>query len=119
MTVKTYRIGEVSRLLELESYVLRFWETEFSQLVPLRTEKGQRVYTEEHITLLNRIKSLLYDQGMTIEGARKVLSSTESNDQGVDNIEHSALMHMQYEDVLEVVRHELLLIRALLERSSR
>ena len=73
MTQKTYRIGEAARLLELETYVLRFWETEFPQLAPLRTAKGQRLYTEEHLELLRQIRRLLHEQGLTIEGARRVL----------------------------------------------
>ncbi len=74
MTEHTYRIGEAARLLNLETYVLRFWETEFTQLKPLRTAKGQRLYTETHLKLLRQIQNLLYDQGMTIEGARRVLT---------------------------------------------
>lgn len=74
MAEKTYRIGEAARLLELETYVLRFWETEFTQLEPLRTAKGQRLYTEAHLRLLRRIRSLLHEQGLTIEGARRVLA---------------------------------------------
>ena len=49
MGEKLYRIGEAAELLELKTYVLRFWETEFPQLTPLRTDKGQRLYSEEHI----------------------------------------------------------------------
>ncbi len=75
MSEKIYRIGEAAALLELKDYVLRFWETEFSQLVPVRTEKGQRLYSEENIALLRRIKYLLHEQGMTIEGARRVLAA--------------------------------------------
>lgn len=74
MTEPLYRIGEAARLLELETYVLRFWETEFSQLEPLRTPKGQRLYTAVHLDLLRRVKSLLYDDGLTIDGARKALA---------------------------------------------
>lgn len=74
MSDKVYRIGEAAALLELKGYVLRFWETEFPQLVPVRTEKGQRLYSEENIALLRRIKYLLHEQGMTIEGARRVLA---------------------------------------------
>lgn len=74
MAEKTYRIGEAARLLELETYVLRFWETEFTQLEPLRTAKGQRLYTEAHLKLLRRIRRLLHEQGLTIEGARRVLA---------------------------------------------
>ncbi len=73
MAEKTYRIGEVAERLHLKSYVLRFWETEFSQLTPLRTDKGQRLYTEAHVTLLKHIKRLLHEQGMTIDGARRIL----------------------------------------------
>ncbi|MDR0466857.1 MAG: MerR family transcriptional regulator [Deltaproteobacteria bacterium] len=70
---KTYRIGEAAELLKLKSYVLRFWESEFPQLTPLRTGKGQRLYTEEHVILLRHIQELLHEKGMTIEGARRVL----------------------------------------------
>jgi DNA-binding transcriptional MerR regulator len=70
----TYKIGEAAALLRLKTYVLRFWETEFPQIVPLRTEKGQRLYTEEHLALLDRIRFLLHEHGLTIEGARKVLA---------------------------------------------
>ncbi|MFW6415524.1 MAG: MerR family transcriptional regulator [Thermodesulfobacteriota bacterium] len=74
----TYKIGEVSRLLQVEAYVLRYWESEFPQLAPLRTSRGQRLYTREDIDLLRRIKALLYEQKMTIEGARRRL---EENNQ--------------------------------------
>ena len=74
---KTYRIGEVAEMLNLKTHVLRFWETEFPQLAPLRTGKGQRLYTDDHIGLLRRIQQLLHEQGMTIEGARKVLNSPQ------------------------------------------
>jgi DNA-binding transcriptional MerR regulator len=83
---KTYRIGEAAEILRLKSYVLRFWETEFPQLVPLRTEKGQRLYTEEHVALLRRIQTLLHDQGMTIEGARRVLEYEENSRTGLANL---------------------------------
>ncbi|MDR2694827.1 MAG: MerR family transcriptional regulator [Deltaproteobacteria bacterium] len=87
MPDKTYRIGEAAELLKLKSYVLRFWESEFPQLVPLRTEKGQRLYTEEHVALLRRIQTLLHAQGMTIEGARRILDhEEESNRNGLANL---------------------------------
>lgn len=91
MSEKIYRIGEAAALLELKDYVLRFWETEFSQLVPVRTEKGQRLYSEENIALLRRIKYLLHEQGMTIEGARRVLAAPpraagQAQAAGVENL---------------------------------
>lgn len=70
----TYKIGEAAALLDLKTYVLRFWETEFPDIVPLRTEKGQRMYTEEHLALLERIRFLLHERGLTIGGARKILA---------------------------------------------
>ena len=75
MSDKVYRIGEAAELLALKAYVLRFWETEFPQLVPIRTDKGQRLYSEENLALLRRIKYLLHEQGLTIEGARRILAS--------------------------------------------
>jgi len=71
---KLYRIGEAAAMLDLATCVLRFWEGEFEQLCPLRTPKGQRLYREEDMALLRRIRSLLHEQGMTIEGARRVLA---------------------------------------------
>ncbi len=68
-----YKIGQVAGRTDLKPFVLRFWETEFPQLTPIRTKKGQRLYTEEHLRLIMRIKTLLYDEGLTIEGARKRL----------------------------------------------
>lgn len=77
MDTKTYKIGEVARELGVKAFVLRFWESEFPQVVPLRTPSGQRVYTEEHIKLLKRIQILLREEGLTIEGARKKLQEEE------------------------------------------
>ena len=83
---KIYRIGEVADLLKLKSHVLRFWETEFRQLVPLRTEKGQRLYTAEHVALLRHIQRLLHEKGMTIEGARRILEHEEHSGAGLANL---------------------------------
>ena len=63
MTGRTYRIGEAARLLKLEGYVLRFWETEFEQLRPLRTPKGQRLYSDADLVVLRRIRTLLHEKG--------------------------------------------------------
>ena len=70
---KTYKIGHAAKLLDVNTSVLRFWESEFEQLDPVRTASGQRLYTEEHLALLRCIRSLLYDEGLTIEGARRRL----------------------------------------------
>lgn len=75
---ETYKIGEAAALLNLKTYVLRFWETEFPDIVPLRTEKGQRLYAPEHLALLERIRYLLHDRGLTIGGARKALAEEKA-----------------------------------------
>lgn len=77
MKAKIYRIGEAATLLNLKPYVLRFWETEFKQLIPIRTRKGQRMYSEQNVLLLRAVRHLLYERGLTIEGARKVLGQYE------------------------------------------
>lgn len=79
MAEKLYRIGEAADLLKLKTYVLRFWESEFPQLQPVRTAKGQRLYSEENIALLRRIRYLLHEKGMTIDGARRVLAGGEES----------------------------------------
>jgi DNA-binding transcriptional MerR regulator len=68
-----FRIGEVSRLCGLPSYVLRFWETEFPQLKPSKSGTGQRMYRKQNVENVLHIKKLLYDQGFTIAGARQQL----------------------------------------------
>jgi DNA-binding transcriptional MerR regulator len=68
-----FRIGEVSRLCRLPAYVLRFWETEFPQLKPNKSSTGQRMYRRRDLENVVRIKTLLYDQGFTIAGARQQL----------------------------------------------
>jgi DNA-binding transcriptional MerR regulator len=70
-----FRIGEVSRLCRLPSYVLRFWETEFPQLRPSKSSTGQRMYRKTDVENVLRIKKLLYEEGFTIAGARQYLRS--------------------------------------------
>ena len=65
-----FRIGEVSRIIEVEPYVLRYWESEFSQIRPSRADSNQRTYQKKDLELIFEIKRLLYDEKMTIEGAK-------------------------------------------------
>src|SRR3981081_4207033 len=69
-----YRIGEVSRLTQTKPFVLRYWESEFPMLQPVKTPKGHRLYRSEDIELVRAIKRLLYDEGFTIAGARRHLT---------------------------------------------
>ncbi len=66
-----FRIGEVAELLELKTYVLRFWETEFKGVSPAKSRSGQRVYRKKDVEMLLLIKHLLYVERFSIEGARK------------------------------------------------
>ena len=68
-----YKIGEVSRIVGVEPYVLRYWETEFPFLKPRKNKSGQRVYIKKDVELLLMIKRLLYQERYTIEGVRKRL----------------------------------------------
>src|SRR5206468_8106122 len=70
-----FKIGEVSELLGVEPYVLRYWETEFSVLSPKKSGTGHRLYRRKDVELLLRIKHLLYEKRFTIEGARQLLQA--------------------------------------------
>ncbi len=73
-----YSISEVSKITNVEQYVLRYWETEFEQLKPQKNRAGNRVYTNKDIQLIMHIKGLLRDRKYTIEGARKILEDYSS-----------------------------------------
>lgn len=75
-----YKIGEASKITGLESYVLRYWETEFPFLNPRKTRSGQRTYTKKDVDLVLQIKKLLYEEKYTIDGVRRKLGG---------NIEHT------------------------------
>jgi len=68
-----FRIGEVSQLVGVEPYVLRYWESEFPGLSPKKSNTGQRMFRRKDVELLLNIKQLLYEKKFTIEGARKAL----------------------------------------------
>ena len=73
-------ISEVSEALDIPAHVLRFWESKFSQLKPMKRSGGRRYYRQEDIALLEMIKSLLYDEGYTIKGAQASLSKRRKAD---------------------------------------
>jgi len=68
-----YRIGEVSRITDTKPFVLRYWETEFPSLQPVKSAKGHRLYRRQDVETVLLIKRLLYDEGFTIAGARRHL----------------------------------------------
>jgi DNA-binding transcriptional MerR regulator len=75
-----FRIGEVAKLCHLPAYVLRFWETEFPQLKPIKSSTGQRMYRRKDVEGVLRIKKLLYEEGFTISGARQHLRGEARGD---------------------------------------
>jgi DNA-binding transcriptional MerR regulator len=75
-----FRIGEVAGLCRLPAYVLRFWETEFPQLKPVKSSTGQRMYRRKDVENVLRIKKLLYEEGFTIAGARQHLRAETKSD---------------------------------------
>jgi DNA-binding transcriptional MerR regulator len=95
---KRYKIGQAAREIGVKTYVLRFWEGEFEEIEPIRTESGQRLYTEEHLEIIREIKRLLYDEKLTIDGAKRKLRSRGQS------------------GILREVHDELVVIRNLLKR---
>ena len=108
-----FRIGEVSGIVGVEPYVLRYWETEFPQLAPKKSGTGHRLYRRKDVELLLLIKRLLYEKRFTIEGARQNLQGT-----GRSNKDLRATQTQQSlfpEDPLREIRRELAAILEILK----
>src|SRR5271169_1531907 len=80
-----FRIGEVSRLTATKAFVLRYWETEFPMLQPVKSPSGHRLYRREDIETVFEIKRLLYEEGFTIAGARKHLADQNGASSATDS----------------------------------
>lgn len=102
-----FKIGEVSDIAGVPAYVLRFWETEFKQIKPKRTDAGQRLYRKQDVVLVLTIKHLLYDKKFTIEGARRHLKKKPAT---ARESEPAAALT----DIAEI-KAELIRIRALID----
>jgi DNA-binding transcriptional MerR regulator len=111
-----FRIGEVSRLCRLPSYVLRFWETEFPQLKPAKSGSGQRMYRRRDVELVLQIKKLLYEEGYTIAGAREKLKSDMRSGKLQAGLPFPALPRT---DQLKAVRQELQELASMLAPKRR
>jgi DNA-binding transcriptional MerR regulator len=79
-----FRIGEVSRLTATKAFVLRYWETEFPMLEPVKSPKGHRLYRREDVRTVLEIRRLLYDEGFTIAGARRHLKEHDGHAGGTN-----------------------------------
>jgi DNA-binding transcriptional MerR regulator len=104
-----YRIGEVEQITEVPAYVLRYWESEFKLLRPKKNPAGQRLYRPRDLELVQRIKALLYDERLTLEGAKKrLLAESRKTNQQLD----LGLRETAYADTLRRVRDRLTTLRA-------
>ncbi|MCL5024232.1 MAG: MerR family transcriptional regulator [Nitrospirae bacterium] len=97
-----YKIGEVSKIADVEPYVLRYWETEFSFLKPRKNKSGQRVYVKRDLELVLQIKKLLYEERYTIEGVRKRLGEPATAAQP-----QTPVMQFPSKEVLDKVKKRL------------
>ena len=115
---KTYfKIGEVAKLLDLQPYVLRYWETEFDALAPEKTRSGQRSYRRDDIELLLLIRTLLYDEMYTIAGARRQLKLRKKG--LIEVMEPEAVQRVVSErDALERERDTFLEVQRRLESAA-
>lgn len=117
MENKFYKIGEVSKLLDLNTSTLRYWETEFRQLRPVKSSGGQRFYTQKHIELLQTLKQMLYNEKYTIDGAKKRLKTQTSANDTQENSEKktNGLDNSYYSMSKEDIKKELAEILSILK----
>jgi DNA-binding transcriptional MerR regulator len=109
-----FRIGEVSKLLGVEPYVLRYWETEFPSLSPKKSDTGHRLYRRKDVEQLLHIKELLYAKRFTIEGARQSLALLQKTSKEVKPEPLKAQASLFDESLLPEIRKELAKILKLL-----
>jgi DNA-binding transcriptional MerR regulator len=87
-----YSISEVSKITDMEQYVLRYWETEFEELSPQKNRAGNRIYTNKDIRLILYIKELLREKKYTIEGAKKILEDYEQEKKPVVEVKEKKVL---------------------------
>jgi DNA-binding transcriptional MerR regulator len=97
-----FRIGEVSRIIGVEPYVLRYWESEFPQIRPNRADTNQRTYQKKDLETIMEIKRLLYEEKLTIEGARQRLRQKK---EGTDSVDRATLAEIKtnLQEILKVL----------------
>ena len=99
-----FTIGEVSELCDVKPHVLRYWEQEFPQLKPVKRRGNRRYYQRQDVLMIRQIRSLLYDQGFTIGGARQQLTGAPSAEQSTHYHQLIRQMIVELEEVLLVLR---------------
>jgi len=101
-----FTIGEVSELCAVKPHVLRYWEQEFQQIKPVKRRGNRRYYQRQDVIIIRQIRSLLYDDGFTIGGARQWLStsSTATKEDPSQNKQLIRQMRIELEDILQILR---------------
>jgi len=99
-----FTIGEVSTLCEVKSHVLRYWEQEFPNLKPMKRRGNRRYYQREDVLLIRQIRSLLHEQGYTINGARQKLSGAEAEDDSNKSSQLSRQLITELEEILAILK---------------
>jgi len=99
-----FTIGEVSELCAVKPHVLRYWEQEFEQLKPVKRRGNRRYYQRHDVILIRQIRSLLYEQGFTIGGARQQLTGEDSKEESAQSQQVIRQLRMELEDLLEILK---------------
>ncbi len=99
-----FTIGEVSELCAVKPHVLRYWEQEFPQLKPVKRRGNRRYYQRQDVLLIRQIRSLLYDDGFTIGGARQRLTGEEAKTDVSQSQQIIKQLRMELEQVLKILR---------------
>ena len=100
-----FTIGEVSELCAVKPHVLRYWEQEFPQLNPVKRRGNRRYYQRQDVLMIRQIRSLLYEQGFTIGGARQRMSGDEAREDTTQYKQLIRQMITELEDVLQVLKN--------------
>lgn len=98
-----FRIGEASRIIGVEPYVLRYWESEFPQIRPSRADSKQRTYQRKDMETIMEIKRLLYDEKMTIEGAKQRLRTSKHS--GTNVVDEKEFIRDLKRELSDIVKH--------------
>lgn len=99
-----FTIGEVSELCGVKPHVLRYWEQEFPQLKPVKRRGNRRYYQRHDVLMIRQIRSLLYDEGFTIGGARQKLAGEEAKEDVSQSQQIVRQMRTELEDVLKLLK---------------
>ncbi len=99
-----FTIGEVSELCAVKPHVLRYWEQEFPQLKPVKRRGNRRYYQRQDVLIIRQIRSLLYDEGFTIGGARQRLTGDEAKSDVTQSQQIIKQLRLELEEILKILR---------------